>query len=340
MAAAVKWGIIGLGDIAERNFAPALALAADAELVAVMSRSIDKARAFAAKHQVAGAYDSLERMLADPALDAVYIATPNGLHAEQAIAAARAGKHVLCDKPMALTVADGERMVAAARENQVKLGVAFRNRYHPAHADARRHVQAGVLGEIQYVRAQLFVGGKRGHWKGWRVDPVLGGSGSIVGQAVHPVDLLRYLIDSEVTEVRCVTDEAPPARPVDEMTFTILTFANGAHGVVASGALVPNSDNDVVLYGARAKISCKGTLATPQQGRLQEVLLEGDAAGLDVRCPPDNTAQDRTARLIEDFNRSIRKNTENAVSAENGLQMVRIANAMLESSRTGRAVRL
>jgi predicted dehydrogenase len=337
---AVRWGIIGLGDIAEGNFVPALSLAADSSLVAVMSRNMEKARAFAARHQVARAYDSLEKMLLDPALDAVYVATPNGLHAGQSIAAAVAGKHVLCDKPMALTVADCERMIRAAEDSRVKLGVAFRNRYHPAHLDARRHVQAGALGEIQYARAQLFVGGKRGHWKGWRIDPALGGSGSIVGQAVHPVDLLRFVIDSEVTELRCVTDEAPPARPVDEMTFTILTFANGAHGMVGSGALVPNSDNDVVLYGSKGKISCKGTLATPQKGRLQEVLLEGGAAGLRVRCPPEYSAQERTARLIEEFNGSILKNTDTVIPASNGLQMVRIANAMLESSRTGRAIRL
>ena len=337
---AMRWGIIGPGDIAERNMVPALALAADTELVSVLSRNSERARAFATRHKVARAHDSLEKFLVDPALDAVYIATPNALHAEQSIAAANAGKHVLCDKPMALTVADCERMIRACADNKVKLGVTFRNRYHPAHVDARRHVQAGVLGEIQMVKAQLFVGGKRGHWKGWRRDPAMTGSGSIAGQAVHPVDLLRFLIDSEVTEVRCVTDQAPPERPVDEMTFTILTFENSAHGMVASGALVPNSDNDVVLYGSKAKIFCKGTLGTPQKDKPQEVFLEGDAAGLTVRCPADDTAQGRTARLIEEFNSAILTNTPTVISGENGLQMVRIANAMQESSRTGKAVRL
>jgi len=336
----MRWGIIGLGDIAERNMVPALAMAADSQLVSVLSRSMEKAKAFAAKHKVARAYDSMAKMLADPELDAVYIATPNNLHAEQTVAAAKAGKHVLCDKPMALTVADGERMIQACDSNKVKLGVAFRNRYHPAHLDTRRHVQAGVLGEIQYAKAQLFVGGVRGHWQGWRRDPAMGGSGSIVGQAVHPVDLLRFLLDSEVTEVRCVTDELPPDRPVDEMTFTILTFRNGVHGMVASGALVPWSDNDVVLYGSKAKIFCKGTLGTPKPGKPQEVIVDPDAAGIQVRCPADDTAQGRTARLIEEFNRSIHENTDTVISGHNGLQMVRIANAMLESSRHGKAVRL
>lgn len=336
----IRWGIIGLGDIAERNFVPSVAMAANSDLVSVLSRSMEKAKAFAAKHKVARAYDSLEKMLADSALDAVYIASPNGLHAEQTVAAAQAGKHVLCDKPMALTVADAERMIRACDDNKVKLGVAFRNRYHPAHVDTRRHVQAGALGEIQMVKAQLFVGGVRGHWKGWRRDPALGGSGSIVGQAVHPVDLLRFVLDSEVTELRCVTDEHPPERPVDEMTFTILTFRNGAHGMVASGALVPNSDNDVVVYGSKAKIFCRSTLGTPKKGKPQEAFVEGNAAGIQVRCPADDTAQSRTARLIEEFNRSIRENTDTVISGHNGLQMVRIANAMLESSRHGKAVKL
>lgn len=335
-----KWGIIGLGDIAERNFVPALVEAADAELHSAVSRSPDKAKAFAAKHKLARAFDSLDEMLADPQLDAVYIATPNALHAEQTIAAAKAGKHVLCDKPMALTVADGERMIEAADRHKVKLAVAFRNRYHPSHVDTRRHVMAGDLGEIQYAKAQLFVGGKRGHWQGWRRDPALGGSGSIVGQAVHPVDLMRFILDDEVVELRCVTDEHPPERPVDEMTFTILTFRNGAHATIASGALVPNSDNDVAVYGSKAKILCKGTLGTPKPGKPQEIIIEGDAAGIKVDCPASDTAITRTTRLIEDFNKSIRENTDPVtISAQNGVQMVRLANAMLESSRTGKSIR-
>jgi len=337
---AMRWGIIGLGDIAERNFTPALALAADSELVSVVSRNIDKARAYAAKHKVPRAFDSLDAMLADPELDAVYIASPNGLHAEQTIAAARAGKHVLCDKPMALTVADCEGMIRACEDNNVRLGVAFRNRYHPAHVDTRRHIMAGALGEIQMASAQLFVGGVRGHWQGWRIDPVLGGSGSIVGQAVHPVDLLRFILDSEVEAVTCVTDENPPDRPVDEMTFTILKFRNGSHGVVTAGALVPNSGNDVIVYGSKAKIACEGTLGTPRGGKQQQAHVEGNVAGMTVQCPADDTAQLRTARLIEDFNRHILQGTATAISAQNGLQMVRIANAMLESSRHGKTVKL
>ena len=109
----IRWGIVGAGEIANRGMAPALNKAADTELAAVQCRTMDKARAFAEKHKAAKAYDSLEKMLGDPDLDAVYIATPNSLHAANTIAAAKAGKHVLCEKPMANTVRDAEAMIEA-----------------------------------------------------------------------------------------------------------------------------------------------------------------------------------------------------------------------------------
>jgi 1,5-anhydro-D-fructose reductase (1,5-anhydro-D-mannitol-forming) len=338
----VRWGIIGLGDIAEHNFLPALAKAADAQLVSVFSRSADKGRAFIDKYQVPRAYDNLERMLADPELDAVYIASPNALHAEQSVAASRAGKHVLCDKPMALTVADGERMIRAAGDYKVRLDVAYRQRYHPAHEEARRRVQAGVLGEIQLVRAQNFRGGARPYWQnipGWRNDTALAGSGSIVAQAVHSVDLLRYLTGSEIVEVRCITDEDPPSRPFEEATVSIFKFANGALGQVASGAVVPRSDNDAVLYGSNGKIACLGTLGPNVAGRVQEVVVSSDAP--EVRLPfAGGGAYGYTTRLIDAFNRSITQGEPTHMSAHNGLQMIRVAGAMLESSRHGRAVKL
>jgi 1,5-anhydro-D-fructose reductase (1,5-anhydro-D-mannitol-forming) len=335
----VKWGIVGGGDIAQRNVVPALALAEGAELVSVMSRRIESARAFAEKNSLAAAYDSLDAMLADPALDAVYIATPNGLHAEEAIAAARAGKHVLCDKPMALDVAECERMIEACERHGVRLGVVFQNRYHPAHLEARRQVAAGLLGELQYASAQLCVGRPRGHWKGWRLDPAMAGSGAIVGQAVHPIDMLRFLMDSEVVEVQSMTDQKPPERPVDDMAYTLLRFANGAHATVVAGTVVPRSANDVLLYGSSGKLACSGTLGSQVPGARQQLALESDAQSLSQDHSASTSVQ-RFASMIEDFDRCILDGREPSISGHNGLQMVKIANAALESSRHGKAVRI
>jgi 1,5-anhydro-D-fructose reductase (1,5-anhydro-D-mannitol-forming) len=281
-------------------------------------------------------------MLADPELDAVYIASPNAVHAEQSVAASRAGKHVLCDKPMALTEADGERMIRAAEDNKVRIDVAYRQRYHPAHEAARRRVQAGVLGDIQLVRAQNFRGGERPYWPnqpGWRNDAALAGSGSIVAQAVHSVDLLRFLTGSEIVEVRCITDENPPSRLFEEATVSIFKFANGALGQVASGAVVPRSDNDAVLYGSKGKIACLGTLLGVRSARVPELVITSGAVEERTSYPHD-TSITHTTRLIDAFNRSLTHGEPTHMSAQNGLQMIRIASAMLESSRHGRAVKL
>ncbi|MDB5807256.1 MAG: oxidoreductase domain protein [Betaproteobacteria bacterium] len=337
--AKLRWGIIGAGEIAQRNVVPALRLLQDAEVTAVMSRRLDSAQAFAAKNEIAAAYDTLDAILADPQVDAVYIATPNHLHPEQAVAAARAGKHVMCDKPMALEVADCERMIEAAERHGVRLGVVFQNRYHPAHIAARQQAQAGVLGEVQYASAQLCVGRPRGHWKGWRLDPAAAGSGAIVGQAVHPVDLLRYLMDSEVTEVQCMSDQKMPERPVDDMCYALLRFANGAHATVVAGTVVPRSANDVVLHGSAARIACRSTLGTPPPGARQSLSVEGDAAELNQDHSASNSLQ-RFAAMFADFQACITEGREPAISGRNGLQMVKIANALLESSLHGKTVRI
>ena len=110
------WGIVGIGSHADRFVAQAISRTPDTQLVAVCSRDIGRAQAFAAKHHANRAYDSLDQMLKDPALDVLYIATPNKLHLEQTVAAARAGKHVFCEKPMALTVAECEKMIRVCED--------------------------------------------------------------------------------------------------------------------------------------------------------------------------------------------------------------------------------
>lgn len=335
----LRWGIIGAGEIANRGMAPALNSAADTELAAVYCRTMDKARAFADKHQAAKAYDSLEKMLDDPDLDAVYIATPNSLHAAHTLAAAKAGKHVFCEKPMATTVRDAEAMIEACDRHRVKLGVVFQHRYHTAHLKARGYVQSGALGVIDLATAQICRGFQRGtHWSGWRVDPVMSGSGAIVGQGVHAFDLLRHLLGAEIREVQAMTDEAPPHMPVEEMSYTLVRFTNGTRGMVVAGTLLPRYENDLVLYGAQAKLACRATMGVPRPNVQAQMTLETDSSNVNVDIAGDNSQAARMARMVEDFSTSIRDNTEPALSGANGLQLVRIATAVQESSRQRKAV--
>src|SRR5689334_2781554 len=148
----LNWGIIGLGKLANTRIAPAFAHAPDNRLVAVAGRDAGRTAEFAARHSVRPA--TLEALLADPAIQAVYVAATNDLHAPYTIAAARAGKHVLCEKPLARTPAEAEAMIAACHAAGVRLGTAFQMRFHPAHQQVRALVQDGVFGEIRQARGQ------------------------------------------------------------------------------------------------------------------------------------------------------------------------------------------
>lgn len=336
-----RWGIIGCGTFVERGMSLALNAAAGTQLVSVHSRSPDKAQAFAAKYKAQRAYHDLDAMLADPELDSVYIATPNSVHAEQAVRAAQAGKNVLCEKPMALTLADCERMVDAAAKNKVKLGVVFQNRYHPAHIEARSYVASGKLGSIDLACSQLFRGGERGRgYRGWRGDPQIAGSGAIVAQQVHPLDLMRYILDSEIEEVHAMSDAAPPERPLEEMIYSLVKFRNGVRGTCLSGSLVPRFDNDFLLYGSQSKMACRGTIGEPVPGREQNLTIESDTRHTKMNFLANTSVPEKLGRLVEDFNKSVVENTALGISGENGMQMVRIALAMAESARQGKAVRI
>ena len=335
----IGWSIVGIGHFADHAIGPAMGKATDTKLIAVCSRSMERARIFSEKHRAQRAYDSFEKMLGDPEVEAVYIAAPNHLHAALTVQAAEAGKHVLCEKPMALTVAEGERMIEACDKHGVKLGVGYPNRYHPAHIEAARCIDSGMLGEISLARAQFCRGLSRGLWKGWKVDPALAGSGALAGQAVHPIDLLRFLLKSEVKEVRALTDEEPPHRLVDDMVYAILRFENGVDAVVISGMLAPRSDDELALYGTRAKLACKDTFFAGQTS-MGELLVNGDTLQMRMSFSNDHPVHARSAWVIEAFNKCIKENADLSISGYNGLQMVKVATAILESSRQGKAVQI
>ena len=333
----VGWGIVGIGNHADRCMAPAIFQAKDAELTAVCSRDAGRARAFAAKHGARRSYDDFAAMLRDDAVQAVYISTPNNLHAEQTIEAAQAGKHILCDKPMAIRVADCERMIESCRKNGVKLGVAFQNRHHPAHVEAKRLITAGTAGDILMGKAEYshFQGSR--HRGGWRADPLMAGGGILMGMAVHALDLLRFLIGQEVDMVQAITDELPPARPLDETLLALLRFRGGAYGTVVSSRLFPHPQNDIVLYGSKARIHGTGTVGMRLAGRLE---IAGEGAPSTFEFPCNDPVTGAYVLMVEAFNRNIREGTEPDASGTDGLEVARLAQAILESSRQGKAIHI
>ena len=192
----IRWGILGCGDVAEKKSGPALYQAPHSALHAVMRRDKAKAEDFARRHGANRAYDTVDNLLADPDVDAVYIATPPHLHCDQTLAAARAGKRVLVEKPMALDLGECETMIAACKEAGVSLHVAYYRRFYPKFVHAKKLLDDGAIGHVlgaHLFMAQMSPGG------GWRVDPKLSGGGHFLDVGSHRLDMTLFLLGGELS---------------------------------------------------------------------------------------------------------------------------------------------
>ncbi len=246
--------MIGTGWIAEDKLLPALKAAGGAQLWSVLSRSKARADAVAAKFTAASpnpAHDSLDTLLADPDLDAVLIATPDKLHAEQAISAARAGKHVFCEKPMATAKDKAHAMVAACNAADVKLGVAYNMRWHGAHRTLFDEVTGGKFGDLRHMRVQLSYLAPDD--SNWRAAGDFGKWWSLASIGTHGLDQILWFMTpacGAVTEVKSVITHNVWGGPHDETAILALKFKNGATAELCS-SVVFDGPNRFELYGTK-----------------------------------------------------------------------------------------
>jgi predicted dehydrogenase len=347
---AIGWALVSLGRHAETFFAPALAAADGAQLVAVYSRDHTRAAAFAATYGAHAAYTSLETLLADSRVDVVWLASPNFLHAPYAIQAAHAGKHVLVEKPMAISVVEAVAMVQTCQTHGVKLGVGFHLRHHPGHQEARRLIREGRLGTMTLVHAQWGGGlrgqteispthlmamrsGERSTW--WGMPERLGGAFAMMASGVHCVDLLCFLLNQHVVEVAALTDGQTPECPLERVATMCLRFSGGTIGTVCCGFKMPDTKNDATLYGSHGRIVLDHSLWITLRGVLEVV---SETVNTTVAYPEEPLAL--YTRQVEAFNHAIQHNEEPSASGRDGLHVVQVTRAMIESASTGRTVKI
>ena len=251
--------------------------ASDTNLVAVYSRDQSRADSFAENHGVNTAYSDLNAMLADSRVDAVFVASPNHLHAPQVIRAAAAGKHVLCEKPMANTPSDAAAMVAACRDHGVTLGLGFELRFHPAHLWARRILDDGTIGRIRLAHGQWGRGNRgepdhlarTGLREWWETPELIGDASVLVGLGVHVFDLMRFLLREEVVEVVAMTDGQTDHQPLEHIATIALRMSGGSIAQVMCGRLLPDTQNDLALYGSDGRFATKETVWEARLGRAE-----------------------------------------------------------------------
>jgi 1,5-anhydro-D-fructose reductase (1,5-anhydro-D-mannitol-forming) len=325
----LRWGIVGPGSIANSSLAPAINRDPSSELVAVVSRDQARADAFAQKHGARWAGTDYDTMLARDDVDAVLITTPNALHADQVQAAARAGKHVLCDKPLALDAAGARRAVHACREAGVRLGIDFQTRHHAPLREARRLIEAGEIGQV--VSVQIDASPGRRPPGGWRTDPELAGLGSVNNIAVHVYDVLRYLLGADVTEVAAMFDTGRDSGVIEILPMVLLRFDSGVLAYANGNQATAHPLNEIVIHGTTGRIDGRGITRPVKEGDMTVVSEAGS------RTDSWSTI-DCYDRTVAAFSEAVLAGRDPNPSGEDGLRSVQITDAIAKAAREGRTV--
>jgi 1,5-anhydro-D-fructose reductase (1,5-anhydro-D-mannitol-forming) len=321
------WALVGTATLADISIAPAVTADPDSRLAAVLSRDLDRAKTFAEKHCVTTAYADYDAMLADPGVDVVYIASPNALHADQTIAALMAGKHVLVEKPMALTRADAQAMVDAAESAGRALGVGFHLRHKATARAGHDAVAAGRLGAVFY--AEMSVGAGKGlyPYDTWRADPALAGGGSLLHQGTHAVDLAAFLCGQPIVEVTALMDSAG----AEEVFVGSCRLADGTLVNMSSHSRRPGTRPDWTVFGTDGWLDARGgTSPAP-----------GDTVVLHTGGEPELLATTSSAAYAEEvaaFTAAVREGRAPSGDGVDGLRGVAVSEALYRSAHERRTV--
>ena len=318
----LRWGLVGYGDLADKRVAAALQKATGSELTGVWGRRHEKTREFAKQHGIPQARSTLDDLLKSE-IDAVYVCTPPDSHAEYALAAIAAGKHVLVENPMAATVRDCERMIEAARSKKVILGVAYYRRAYPKMQKVKQLIDEGMLGTPTWVNiaAHSWFNPSADDPKHWRVEKARsGGAGALADIGVHRLDLLDYWMGPS-TVVHRNLQHLAHTYEVEDGASVVLQLSNGApvHAYFSWNSKTWADRFEIV--GSEGKI-----IAEPLDGAPLTLIRGRDTEQLQI-APPENAH----LPCIEDFVNAIAQKREPLCNGEAGLR----ANRLLEQIAGG-----
>lgn len=340
----VKWGVIGSGGIARRRTIPEGIMKADhATLVSVYDTDAAVNQSVASQFG-AQACNSIEALL-NSGVDAVYVASPAYAHPEQVAMCAKSKKHVLCEKPLGLTVEEAEAMTRVCSEEGVMLGTGLMMRFHAQHQEALRMVRDGRLGSLVYGRAQLSC------WYppiegAWRQDPSTGGGGSLMDMGSHCIDLLGMFF-GKIERVGCFINNLVHDYRSEDAAVVSLFFENGAMATVDTCFCIPDdsSKNILEIYGSSGSILARGTIGQGEAGEMT-AYLQGDVSGYDA--VQDRSSSDGLSvrpnpvnmylAEIEAFSKAVLEGTLPPVGGLAGLESQKILAACYESARTGKII--
>ena len=311
----VRWGLIGCGDIARKRIAPALREAKSGELIAVSRRQSELAESFADEFGAKRWYASWQDLLKDAEITAVYIATPVNLHAEQTIAAAEAGKHVLCEKPMAMDPRECDEMIAACRANSVKLGIAYYRHFYPVVVRIKEIIKTGAIGIPVLAQINAFeqFNPGPGDPRAWLLRPEQSGGGPMFDFGCHRIEVLANIL-GPIKRVKSMMANVVFAREVEDTATALFQFENGSCATLSVTHAAREPHDSLDIYGDRGSIH----IVSLNQGNITISSHDDERA---ETHPPDPNLH---APLIDDFVMAVTNNREPAVDGETGRMVATI----------------
>lgn len=330
----IRWGVIGCGGIADKRTIAGMLLCDRAECVAVMDRKFETAARVREKYNIPNMYTDEKELLAQTDVDAVYIATPVFCHKANVFAAADAGKHILLEKPMGLTVEEAREMAAYCKAKNVKLGIGFMMRFHAAHCKIKELLETGAIGEIVSAYAKFNCRSPVSPVK-WRQTKAFGGGGAMMDMGIHCIDLLQHLSGMRAKEVVAMTGNQIFSYPDTEDAATaVLRMENGAMFTVEANFNIPDTIGGCrfIIYGTKGCIEARGTIGQVEEG--QAVMVRETTDGV-VTEAIEYAAGNMYTKEIDSFSRALSENADIPVTAEQAIFNQSIVEAVYTSQQQG-----
>jgi predicted dehydrogenase len=322
----VRWGTLSTANIALKKVLPGMQKAANCEVTAIASRDLAKAQQAAAQLGIAKAYGSYEELLADPAIDAVYVPLPNDLHVPWSIKAAEAGKHVLCEKPIGMDAEETKRLIAARDRTGAKVGEAFMVRLHPQWLRTRELIEQGQVGPLRLVQ---------GAFSYFNVKPenirnsLAAGGGALMDIGCYLTYLSRYLFAAEPARVLALIDRDPETK-IDRLTSMILDFPAGQFIGTCSTQLVPYQR--IQAFGTKGRIEVQIPVNAPPDKPTQIFLDNGtDLFGASATTETFEAVDQYTLQGSA-FSEAILNGKEVPSTLEDGLRNMAVIDALFRSA--------
>jgi len=328
----IGYALCGLGNLSTNQLAPALQNTKYCQLTGIITGSPDKAKRWQAKYNLPDrsvyTYETMAKLAENPDIDVVYVVTPNALHAEHTIAAAKAGKHVLCEKPMEVSPEKCQQMIEACKAADKQLAIGYRLHFEPNNLECVRLAREKVFGELKYIEAGF--GFAIGDPKQWRLNKALSGGGPMMDVGIYALQAMRYLSGAEPLSVSVITTtiDTEKFRDIEEALAWQMKFPGG---LLASGN-TSYRFSGMNRFSAYAQRGSFGLSPAYSYHGLHGTRSDGQAIQM-----PD---MDQFGAQMDDFAQCILENRPTRVPGEEGLRDMKIITAIYESARTGKTVNL